>query len=121
MIDDGLRIVHCGPEQRIVHGSLADPTLGLEDLQNAVERFAVLSNGEVDRVEQVEEWPIGGRLLVTSLDARLAYVEGRFGGDAGSGRRKAASADAPWIGRCAAGLRHIAGSTITFAPIVTRS
>jgi hypothetical protein len=54
--------------------SLADPTLGLEDLQNAVERFAVLSSGEVDRVEQVEEWPIGRRLLVTSLGARLALM-----------------------------------------------
>ena len=95
--------------------------MGLEDLQNAVERFAVLSSGEVDRVEQVEEWPIGQTVArYVTWRAIGAYVEGRFGGDAGSGKRKAA-ADAPWSGRCAAGLRRIAGSTITFAPIFTRS
>jgi hypothetical protein len=66
-----------GTAHRLVgdlHGSLADPTFGLEDLQNAVERFADLSSGEVDRVEQAEEWPIGRRLFVTSLDARLALM-----------------------------------------------
>jgi hypothetical protein len=44
-------------------------------------------------------------------------AKGRFDGDAGSGNRKAASGGAPWDGRRAA----FAGSTITFAPIFTRS
>jgi hypothetical protein len=41
----------------------------------------------------------------------------RFDGDAGSGNRKAASDGTPWDGRRAA----LVGSTITFAPIFTRS
>ena len=78
----------------------------------AIELFAVFSSGAVDLVDQLRNGlPSNGS----------AYVEGRFGGDAGSGKRKAAAANAPWSGRCAAGLRRIAGSTITFAPIFTRS
>ena len=54
--------------------------------------------------------------------ARLnAYVEGRPGGDAGSGVRMEASAGAPWSGRWVAALGRVAGSTITFAPIFTRA
>jgi len=53
--------------------------------------------------------------------ASAAYVEGRFGGDAGSGGRMAASAGTPWSGRWAAGFCRVDGSTITFAPIFTRS
>ena len=51
-------------------------------------------------------------------DSICALVaEGRFGGNAGSGDRKAASGGAPCYGRRAA----VAGSTITFAPTFTRS
>jgi hypothetical protein len=50
-----------------------------------------------------------------------AYVEGRPGSDAGSGKRKAASSGASCSGRWALGLGRIVGSTITFAPIFTRA
>src|SRR5438445_10164865 len=51
-------------------------------------------------------------------DSSCALVAGsRFDGGAGSSDRTAASGDASWGGRRAA----FAGSTITFAPIFTRS
>src|ERR1700722_7057245 len=52
-----------------------------------------------------------------------AYVEGRFDGDAGSGKWRVASAPAggPWSGRWVAGVGSVIGSTITLAPIFTRS
>jgi hypothetical protein len=51
-----------------------------------------------------------------------AYVEGRFAGDAGSGKWRVASAPAggPWSGRWVAGFGSVTGSTITLAPIFTR-
>src|ERR1700730_3882156 len=51
-----------------------------------------------------------------------AYVEGRFAGDAGSGKWRVASALAggSWSGRWVAGFGSVTGSTITLAPIFTR-
>src|ERR1700722_19827960 len=51
-----------------------------------------------------------------------AYVEGRFAGDAGSGKWRVASAPAggPWTGRWIAGFGSVTGSKTPLAPIFTR-
>jgi hypothetical protein len=52
---------------------------------------------------------------------RSRSYEGRPGGDAGFGKRMAASSGIRCSGRWADGIGRVAGSTITFAPIFTRS